>query len=140
MIRITSLITLLIFLFQYGLQAQTIYFTRTGKIEFHAGTSLEDIDAINNEVSAVMDIQKSTLAFQVLIKSFHFRRALMEEHFNENYMESSRYPKATFTGSITNADKINFTAEGSYPATIEGVINMHGVARKISGNGTFVVR
>lgn len=121
-------------------EAQSIYFTRTGKIEFHAGTSLEDIDAVNNEVTSVLDIQKGTLAFQVLIKSFHFRRALMEEHFNENYMESSKYPKATFNGKINNIEQINFSADGSYTATVEGTLSMHGISKLISATATFIVK
>ncbi|WP_336517467.1 YceI family protein [Pollutibacter soli] len=121
-------------------EAQSVYFTRTGKVEFHAGTTLEDIDAVNNEVTSVLDIQKGSLAFQVLIKSFHFRRALMEEHFNENYMESSKYPKATFNGKVNNIEQINFSADGTYSANVEGTLSMHGISKLVTATATIFVK
>ena len=62
--------------------AQDLWFTRNGNIKFHAGTSLEDIDAVNNDVASLFNSKTGDFAFTVLIKSFHFRRTLMEEHFN----------------------------------------------------------
>ena len=69
------------------------YMTKNGYIGFYSHTPLEDIKADNNQVAGVLDISTGEMVFQVLIKSFHFERALMEEHFNENYMESEKYPK-----------------------------------------------
>jgi hypothetical protein len=131
---------ILLLLCSFYCEAQPIYFTRTGKVEFHAGTSLEDIDAVNNEVTSVLDIQKGTIAFQVLVKSFHFRRALMEEHFNENYLESSKYPKATFNGKVSNIDQINFFTDGTYPANVEGTLSMHGTSKLINATATIIVK
>lgn len=112
--------------------AQDIWFTRTGQVVFHAGTSLEDIDGTNNEVASMLNIKTGELAFTVLVKSFHFKRALMEEHFNENYMESNQFPKASFKGRITNLQNINFTANGTYTAETEGELTIKGITRKIS--------
>src|SRR4030095_5641415 len=85
-----------------SVRSQDLQMTRTGRITFHAGTSLEDIDATNNEVSSALNTKSGALVFNVLVKSCHFRRALMEVHFNENYMQSDKYPKAQFTGKVTN--------------------------------------
>jgi len=122
-----------------NLSAQDIYFTRTGQIDFHAGTSVEDVDAVNNEVTSMVNIKTGDVVFNVLIKSFHFKRALMEEHFNENYLESSKIPKSTFNGKITNLSAINFSKEGNYTATVEGDFTLHGVARKITLPATITI-
>jgi hypothetical protein len=138
--KIKSIITICILLLSaMNLSAQDIYFTRTGKIDFHAGTTVEDIDATNNEVASVLDITKWEVAFNVLIKSFHFRRTLMEEHFNENYLESTKYPKAVFKGKIVNNGKVNFNANGSYATHVEGDITIHGVTKTISAPATFII-
>jgi polyisoprenoid-binding protein YceI len=134
-----SLMVLLLCVLSFRSIAQQVYFTRTGRIDFHAGTSLEDIDAINNEVTSVLDVSKGELAFSVLIKSFHFRRSLMEEHFNENYLESNKYPKSTFKGRIVNKDKVKFTENGTYTAQVEGDLTIHGVTNPVSSTATFTV-
>ncbi len=118
---------------------QSIYMTRSGQISFFSKTPMENIEAINNEVTSMLDIGKGDLVFAVLIKSFHFDRALMEEHFNENYMESSKLPKATFQGKINNLSDINFTKDGTYEATITGDLTIHGVKQAHKGNGMITV-
>ena len=120
-------------------KAQDIYLTRTGKIEFHAGTSVEDVDAVNNEVTSLVNTKTGEIAFNVLIKSFHFKRALMEEHFNENYLESSKIPKATFKGFITNLSSVNLAKDGTYKATVDGELTLHGVTQKVSIPATVTV-
>jgi hypothetical protein len=70
------------------------YMTRNGYIGFFSHTAMEDIKADNNQVASVLDITTGGIVFQVLIKSFHFEKALMEEHFNENYLESEKFPKS----------------------------------------------
>jgi len=76
------------------------YMTKNGFIGFYSHTPMEDIKADNNQVVGVLDISTGEMVFQALIKSFHFDRALMEEHFNENYMESEKFPKSLFKGKI----------------------------------------
>ena len=121
------------------LSAQDIYLTRNGQIEFHAGTSVEDVDAVNNEVTSIVNIKTGEIGFNVLIKSFHFKRALMEEHFNENYLESSKVPKSTFKGKITNLDAVKFGQDGSYKANVEGDLTLHGVTQHITMPATVTV-
>jgi hypothetical protein len=116
------------------------YMTRTGKITFFSSTPLENIEAFNNEVSAVADAGSGDVIFQAPIKSFKFEKALMQEHFNENYMESDKYPKAEFRGKIANLSAVNFTKDGTYNVTATGKLTMHGVTRDVSAPGTITVK
>ncbi|XZF12516.1 YceI family protein [Chitinophagaceae bacterium MMS25-I14] len=116
------------------------YMTRTGKISFYSATPLESIEAINNEVAAVINSQTGEVVFQVPVKSFKFDRQLMQEHFNENYMESDKYPKSDFKGKITNPSAVNFSKDGSYNVTVEGKLTIHGVTQSVSVPGTVVVK
>jgi hypothetical protein len=113
-------------------QAQEKWITRNGKINFFSKTTAENIDANNNEVFSILDLQKNELAFQVLNTGFKFEKALMQEHFNENYIESSKYPKASFKGIITDPSNVDFNKDGSYNVIVAGDLSMHGVTNKIS--------
>ena len=115
------------------------FMTKNGYIGFYSHTPMEDIKADNNQVAGVLDITTGDMVFQVLIKSFHFERALMEEHFNENYMESDKIPKSSFKGKITNLSSVNFAKEGTYDVTVEGDLTIHDVTNKISTKGTIEV-
>jgi polyisoprenoid-binding protein YceI len=115
------------------------YMTKNGYIGFFSHSAMEDIKGDNNQVAGVLDISTGEMVFQVLIKSFHFEKALMEEHFNENYMESDKFPKSTFRGKITNLSAVDFTKQGKYDVTVEGDLNMHDVTNKISAKGTVEV-
>ena len=110
--------------------AQEKWFTRNGKISFFSKTAVEYIDAINNEVFSLIDPAKNEVAFQVLITGFKFNKALMQEHFNENYMESTKFPKSTFKGVIADPSKINFTKDGVYNVVVDGDLSIHGVIIK----------
>ena len=80
------------------------------------------------------------MEFAVLIKGFHFDKSLMQDHFNENYMESSKYPKAIFKGEITNRDAVKFDQDGEYSANIKGDLTIHGVTQPIEVTGTYAVK
>jgi polyisoprenoid-binding protein YceI len=112
------------------------YFTKNGSISFFSKTAVEDIKADNNQVMAVINPQNGELQFSLLTKGFHFNKALMEEHFNSDYMESDKFPKSTFKGSITDMSKVNFTTDGTYPVTVSGDLTIHGVTKKLSANST----
>jgi polyisoprenoid-binding protein YceI len=122
-----------------GLKAQDIWVTRSGTIIFHAGTTLEDIDGTSNEVASLFNVKTGDIAIQVPVKSFHFKRSLMEDHFNENYMESNKFPKSSFTGKISDITKVNFIKDGAYPVTVEGDLLIHGFTRKLSAPGTISI-
>jgi len=123
----------------YSVQAQK-YMTKNGNIKFYSETPIETIEATNNQVNTALDSKTGDLVFKVLIKSFNFEKALMQEHFNENYMESDKFPNSTFQGKVTNISTIDFTKEGTYEATIEGDLTIHGVTKKISEKATFTVK
>jgi polyisoprenoid-binding protein YceI len=118
-------------------QAQK-YMTRTGKVIFFSATSVENIEAVNNEAAAALDAGSGELLFQVPIKSFKFEKSLMQEHFNENYMESDKFPKAIFKGNIGKVPDLS--KDGSYPVTAKGKLTIHGVTKDVSIPGTLTVK
>ena len=116
------------------------YMTKNGKITFNSDAPMEKIEAKNNQVKVIMDATTGDMAFQVLITSFEFKQALMQEHFNENYMESPKYPNSVFKGKVTNVKDVNFTKNGKYNAVVEGDLTIHGVTKKVKENGTIEVK
>ncbi|MCW3121691.1 MAG: polyisoprenoid-binding protein [Flavipsychrobacter sp.] len=118
------------------------YMTRTGRISFNAtaAKSPEKIEAINNEVANIVDAKTGDIVFQVLIKSFKFERELMQEHFNENYMQSDKFPKSEFKGKIDNLSDVNFTKDGTYNAKVSGKLTIHGVTKDVNVPGTIAVK
>ena len=113
--------------------------TRSGEIKFEASMpAFEEVSANNNSASCIFDEASGDLAALVLIKGFKFKVPLMEEHFNENYMESSQYPKATFKGKILNFDAAKLsTSKAIYD--LEGDLTIHGITKKIKTKITLVV-
>ncbi len=118
------------------------YMTRTAKVSFNATApkSPEKIEAVNNEVATIIDSKTGDIVFQMPIKSFKFERELMQQHFNENYMESDKFPKSEFKGKITNAADITFTKDGTYKATVTGTLTIHGVPQAVTVPGTITVK
>src|ERR1700756_4628975 len=106
-----------------------LYSTRTGFIGFYSKTPLEDIKAENNQVYAIIDGGKRNIAFSLLVKGFIFAKELMQEHFNENYAESDKYPKANFTGAYTGDVTLN--KDGTYKVTVKGNLNFHNLTKTI---------
>jgi hypothetical protein len=121
------------------LHAQKIYSTKSGKISFFSVAPLEDIEASNNEVESKLASASGQVVFILLMKGFHFENALMQEHFNENYVESSKYPKADFKGYVTNIKSINFMQNGTYSASVKGMLTIHGVSKEMATDGTITV-
>ena len=119
--------------------AQNKFFTKTGKIHFNCTGGIEKIEAINNSVTCVIDAQTGKMQFLVQMKGFEFEKALMQEHFNENYAESEKFPKALFSGSISNEKEINLSKDGTFPVKVVGVLNMHGQSKEIQANGTVTI-
>jgi hypothetical protein len=115
------------------------YISRSGKVSFFSATTVENIQAINNETACVLDAKNGDLAFIVPIRSFKFEKALMEEHFNENYLESDKYPKAEFKGKIANIAAVNLGSDGTYPVQVSGKMTIHGMTRDMTIPGILVV-
>jgi hypothetical protein len=110
------------------------YFTRTGITKFKASVkAFEPVQATNNSTSAIIT-NEGKIAAQLFISAFKFRLALMQEHFNENYMDSAEFPKATFRG---NVEDINLSElDDSQEVVIKGTLNVRGIDKKIETKGT----
>ena len=119
--------------------AQGKFLTSDGYIRFFSHTPIEDITAENNKVSGVIDAATGEVAIIVRMTEFRFEKKLMQEHFNENYVESEKFPKATFNGTITDNQVVDYSTPGSYRVQVEGEMNIHGVTQKIQSGGTIEV-
>lgn len=128
----------LLLLTSQGLMAQK-WITREANLQFFSSTPIEDIEAITNQGSSVIDQSTGQVAFQVLMRSFSFEKALMQEHFNENYVESEQFPNATFAGSIQNASEISWGTPGEYNVTLNGQFELHGVKKSRTVDGVLTI-
>ncbi len=115
------------------------YLCNEGTIVFYSHTAIEDITAENNEVASVIDGENGDVAVIVQMTAFEFAKGLMQEHFNENYVESEKFPKAIFKGSILNNQDVDYTSKGVYKVRVEGELTIHGVTNKVSAEGTVEV-
>lgn len=119
--------------------AQGRFYTKKGEIRFFSKSPLENIEASNKTVTAVLDSKTGDVQFAVLMKGFEFEKALMQEHFNESYVESDKYPKAGFRGMILNNSEINYGREGVYTARVKGKMSIHGTEKDIEATGKIIV-
>jgi len=136
----TKLLSILFLFALCQLTSAQKYITKTGHIWFYSHTPMEEIEAHNRQVVSSLDASTGDLAFLLLIKSFEFKRALMQEHFNENYMESDKLPKSSFKGKITNLKQIDFKKDGTYAAEVTGDLTIHGVTKTVTYKGTITVK
>jgi hypothetical protein len=113
---------------------QDIYTCKNANINLYSSAPIEDIEATATNGVSVFNAGTGELDFSVPIRGFHFPKALMEEHFNENYIESDKYPQATFKGKIQ--EHPDLSKDGTYPVTATGDFQVHGVTqtRTITGN------
>ncbi|GAB4092363.1 YceI family protein [Flaviaesturariibacter terrae] len=118
--------------------AQTRYQFGTSTVSFFSSAPLEDIEAANKSSRGVIDWDKRSFLVAIPIKGFEFRSGLMQEHFNENYLESDKYPECTFRGVFTG--NVNLAKDGDYPVTATGDLLLHGVTQKRSIPATIRVR
>ncbi len=114
-------------------------FTRSAKVQFNSATSMEKIEAKHSSGSCVLDPVTGKMEWKVLIKGFKFEKALMEEHFNENYLESTKFPSAGFKGEMVNLSAVNFAQNGTYKVNVKGQMTIHGVVRDIETTGNVIV-
>ncbi len=120
-----------------GLMAQ-VYTAKSGSATFFSEAPLENIEATSNSVQGILNTATKSIAFIISIRSFKFKKDLMQEHFNEKYLESDKYPNATYSGTINedfDADK-----DGTYDVTCTGKIAMHGEEKEITVPGIFTVK
>ena len=107
---------------------QNQFIARQGQVSFFSYTSVENIEAKNNQVLSILDVDKQEIAISMLMRAFVFKKDLMYEHFNESYIESDIFPKANFEGKI-----IDFDAQANEKQTriIRGTITIHGISKPL---------
>ncbi len=104
------------------------FITRQGQVSFFSYTSVEDIEAKNNQVLSIIDISKNEIAVSMLMNAFVFKKSLMHEHFNESYIESDLYPKATFEGNIIDFDPSETDIQ---TRMVKGKLTIHGITKEV---------
>jgi hypothetical protein len=119
-------------------QAQKTLETKTAQVRFVALDD-NDIDAVNKEAVSRLE-PNGKLSFIMLMKGFHFEMDKMEAHFNKEYIESDKFPRAFFNGQVTNFNTVNLNKDGKYPITVTGNMQVHGVNKTMQTNGTIEVK
>src|SRR5690606_28744453 len=123
-------------------EAQGLLIDKASRISFFSEAPLENIAAVTEKAASAIDTCRHEIAFKVAIKTFEFEKRLMQEHFNENYMESDRFPYATFKGEVE--EPIDWHRDGTYPIRVLGTLDIHGVEKRyvvpatISVNGATI--
>lgn len=120
--------------------AQKPLITKDGTTTFFSHSPIEDIEAINGKTTAAIDFAKGDVVVKMLIKHFTFENALMQEHFNENYMESEKFPAALFKGKIKGDQTVDLAQDGEYTLQIDGELTIHGVSQPLTTEATLLVK
>lgn len=134
-----QLIAIFIVAVSFGATAQSRYMTREGKVSFYSDAPLEKIEAHNSKVAAILETAGGNFQAIVLMKAFMFEKDLMQQHFNENYVESDKYPKAIFKGVIENFKELDLSKDGEYSVTVSGKMELHGVTKEVNAKGSLKV-
>src|SRR5882757_9066903 len=132
------IILLLVLIIRGGFSFGQLYYSKSGFIGFYSKTALEDIKGENNQVYALIDAGKKNIAFSSLLKGFIFPKELMQEHFNENYVESDKYPKASFSGAYTG--DVPLDKDGVYKVMVKGNLSLHNTTKAIEIPATLEVK
>ncbi len=133
-----NLTFLILFLSSIVGYSQGLYKATDGEIAFFSETAMENIDAVNKDVKALINSKSGEVAFIVANVGFHFEKPLMEEHFNENYMESDKYKTSVFKAKIIG--DVNYGKDGKYPVKVKGTLNMHGVEQEREIDGELSIK
>jgi hypothetical protein len=123
--------------FGFTVNAQ-IFIAKSCEISFFSSSPLEDIEAVNKACKPIVNTATNDVQMKIVISAFHFEKPLMQEHFNENYMESEKYPNAIFKGKIN--EKIDWTKDGEYKVTTTGKLNIHGVEKDRTIDGVLTIK
>ncbi len=132
----TGLLFLLALSFSNTVFAQRMI-CKNGTTSFFSETPMENISALNKQITSLIDIPTKAIAVKMQMSDFDFPNKLMQEHFNENYMESEKFPTAVFSGKIN--ENIDFTKPGNYPITATGQLIMHGVKQERTLKGNLII-
>lgn len=130
----------IIFFLAANVSAQDKFITKTGHVWIHSKTPVKEIEAHNRQVTSILDVKTGDMIVSCFLIDFKFDNQLVEEHFNENYVESAKFPKVKFKGKVLDIATIDFTKNGTYKRMVEGVMEMHGKSVTIKKEGTAVVK
>lgn len=114
-----------------------IYIAKTCEVNFFSPTPVENITALNTAAKPLINIATGDIQIKIVMRAFVFEKPLMQEHFNENYVESEKFPNAFFKGKIN--EKIDFTKDGEYKVTVTGKLTIHGVEKERTISGVISV-
>lgn len=121
-------------------QGQKKYFCKEAKISFYSKAPLEDIESHNTKALSAFDAGSGQIEFSVLMKGFEFAKAKMQEHFNEDYIESDKFPKAVFVGTIKNPGDLKLDKDGTYKVQVSGSLTLHGITKPQNAEAIFTVK
>lgn len=131
-------VLLLLIVNSFNAFSQKVYLSKTSNISFFSKTPLRDIEAENTTTTSLINLETKDIAIKIPVKSFNFPNKLMQEHFNENYLETEKYPFATFRGKIN--ENVDASKDGKYEVTSTGKITIHGVERNQTFKGSATVK
>ena len=135
--KLLSLLTVCAFTFSAFAQ---VYKTSTGKVDFLSKTPAEDIAAKSSKVKAAIDSESGAVQFSISVNSFQFKKSLMQKHFQENYMETTKYPKSKFKGKLVDKSKVKWKTDGTYKVSVKGKLTMHGVTKTVTVPGKVIIK
>ena len=138
-IRHLVLIAIIFQSFIFTTKAQ-VYLTQTGETSFFSETPMENISGLNKTVAAAMNLASNDIAIRIQNVAFKFPNKLMEEHFNENYVESHKFPKSEFKGKLKDLEQIDFTKDGIHTVKVKGDLTMHGQTKEVETTGKLVIQ
>ncbi len=115
-----------------------IYKSISGEASFFSAATLENIEAKSISVNSILNSTSKDILFIIPMTSFQFEKALMQEHFNEKYVESDKFPEAKYKGKITG--DVDFTKDGTYHVSSTGILTIHGVDKSYTEKGTITVK
>ncbi len=130
-IKIMKKLLLIIFLLNCLFGFSQKFKTNNSHIRFFSDAPMEDIEAINESATSIVDVTSKAIVIVVPIKSFDFKKELMQEHFNENYLESDDFPNATFKGKLIDWNG----EEGTAQVSAKGTMEIHGVSKEMTITG-----
>lgn len=133
-------IALVLVLQGYGFCYEQKFFTKNAEVSFYSDTPMEKIEAHNKSSVCVIDFSDGRIEFSTLIKGFQFEKALMQEHFNENYMESDKFPKSQFKGQIMNYTMIDPGQNKRHKVMVNGDLTIHGITKNITAEADIVTK
>ena len=138
---ILSIVLLIVFAFAANAQSANKIVSKKTHFKIYSHTAAEDIQANNYKAVGTINTSTGEIVFSVPMQSYEFEKALMQKHYNsKKFLDTKKFPKSKLKGKITNISDVHFDMDGTYNATIEGSLNIHGQTKNIKENATITVK